>query len=154
MRWAHGRLPRWARDIVDTEDLVQETLLHTIHRVNGFDPHHSGAFQAYLRRALDNRIRDEIRRVRRRPAGEALADERRDPAASPLEEAIGAQALERYEAALARLTDDEQSLVVARIEMRLGFDEIATMTGRPSADAARMAIGRALVRLASEMDLA
>ena len=26
-RWASGRLPRWARDLADTEDLVQETVL-------------------------------------------------------------------------------------------------------------------------------
>ena len=26
-RWAHGRLPAWARDLNDTGDLVQETLL-------------------------------------------------------------------------------------------------------------------------------
>ena len=29
-RWAHGRLPRWARDIADTEDLLQETLAQTL----------------------------------------------------------------------------------------------------------------------------
>ena len=28
-RWARGRLPRWARDLADTDDLVQDTLLRT-----------------------------------------------------------------------------------------------------------------------------
>ena len=28
-RWASGRLPRWARDLADTPDLVQDTLLQT-----------------------------------------------------------------------------------------------------------------------------
>src|SRR5512138_714268 len=61
-RWASGRLPRWARDISDTHDLVQETLLHTFRTVRGFEPRHEGALQAYLRRAVMNRIRDEIRK--------------------------------------------------------------------------------------------
>jgi RNA polymerase sigma-70 factor (ECF subfamily) len=152
-RWAHGRLPRWARDVVDTDDLVQETLLQTLRRMDTFEPRHGGALQAYLRRALDNRIRDEIRKVRRRPRGSSLEhEEHRDPAASPLEEAIGEQALHRYEAALSRLSEDEQALVLARIELGLGYQEIARETNRPSPDAARMAVRRALVRLASEMD--
>lgn len=137
---------------MDTDDLVQETLLQTVRHVDGFDPKHSGAFQAYLRRALDNRIRDQIRRVQRRPQAGELEDEHEAREASPLEEAIGSEALRRYEAGLDRLSDDDQSLIVARIEMGLSFDEIAQMTNRSSADAARMAVGRALVRLAAEMD--
>ena len=33
-RWASGRLPRWARDLADTEDLVQETVLQTFKRID------------------------------------------------------------------------------------------------------------------------
>ena len=60
-RWASGRLPRWARDISDTEDLVQETLLSTFKRIEVFEPRRVGALQAYLRQALLNRIREELR---------------------------------------------------------------------------------------------
>jgi hypothetical protein len=38
--------------------------------------------------------------------------------------------------------------------MGLNYQEVADATDRPSADAARMAVGRALVRLAKEMDRA
>ncbi len=62
-RWASGRLPQWARDLADTQDLVQETLLQTFNKMGAFEPQHEGAFQAYLRQAVMNRIRDEIRRV-------------------------------------------------------------------------------------------
>jgi RNA polymerase sigma-70 factor (ECF subfamily) len=34
-RWASGRLPGWARGLADTDDLVQDTLLHTLKRVGG-----------------------------------------------------------------------------------------------------------------------
>src|SRR4051812_23968454 len=48
-RWASGRLPRWARDLADTQDLVQDTLLQTFKRIETFEARHEGALQAYLR---------------------------------------------------------------------------------------------------------
>src|SRR5437867_2197018 len=61
-RWASGRLPIWARSVADTDDLVQDTLLQTFKRIETFEPRHAGALQAYLRQAVLNRIRDELRR--------------------------------------------------------------------------------------------
>src|SRR5438128_11498962 len=66
-RWAHGRLPAAARGALDTGDLVQETALHVLRRLDAFEPRHVGAMQAYLRQAVLNRIRDEVRRIGRRP---------------------------------------------------------------------------------------
>jgi len=65
-RWAHGRLPSWARGSLDTHDLVQDTFMQVLKRLDQFEPRHEGAFQGYLRQALFNRVRDEIRRVQRR----------------------------------------------------------------------------------------
>src|SRR6478736_1451369 len=48
-RWASGRLPRWARDLSDTGDLVQETLIRTLRNIGSFRPEREGALQAYLR---------------------------------------------------------------------------------------------------------
>jgi RNA polymerase sigma factor (sigma-70 family) len=154
-RWARGRLPRWTRDLRDTEDLVQETLAQTLKHIDSFEHRHEGALQAYMRQALINRVRDEVRRVNRYPAVGGLedADQHAVQAASPLEEAIGTQALERYEAALGRLRDEERELIQARVEMQQSYQQIATAHGKASADAARMAVSRALVRLAEEMDI-
>lgn len=151
-RWAAGRLPPWAREHVDTDDLIQDTLLKTLRNLESFAPRHEGALAAYLRQAVDNRIRDEVRKVLGRPRREGVRDDHPDESASPLEAAVGSEALRRYEAALCRLSDEERDLILARVEMGLTYDEVANATGRPSADAARMAVGRALVRLAREMD--
>ena len=151
-RWAAGRLPRWAREQVDTDDMVQDVLMATLRNVERFSPRRDGALGAYLRRALDNRVKDEIRRVRRLPPRDELADEHADRAPGPLEEAVGAEALRRYERALSSLPEDDRELILARIEMGMGYDAVAAATGKPSAEAARMAVGRALVRLAREMD--
>jgi RNA polymerase sigma-70 factor (ECF subfamily) len=153
-RWARGRLPRWTRDLRDTEDVVQETLLQTLKNISAFEPRHEGALQAYLRQGLMNRIRDEVRRVGRRGIAEELVDDAHaDESASPLELAIGQEALARYEAALGRLRDGERELVIARVELGQSYQQIAAAHGKASADAARMAVSRALLRLAEEMDV-
>ena len=150
-RWASGRLPRWTRDLMDTDDLVQETVVRAVKRINRFESRHEGALQAYLRQAVVNRIRDEVRRARRAPVTDLLDDNAADTAASPLEEAIGAEAMERYEAALGRLRPEEREAIVTRVEMDGSYQDVAKALGKPSADAARMAVSRALLRLAQEM---
>jgi RNA polymerase sigma-70 factor, ECF subfamily len=151
-RWASGRLPRSFRDLMDTDDLVQETVIRTVKRVDSFEPRHEGALQAYLRQAVMNRIRDEVRRAARRPAATTLDEDHHEWSASPLDEAIGRQAVDRYEAALARLRPEEREAIIMRVEMNETYDAIARALGKPTADAARMAVSRALVRLAQEMN--
>jgi len=150
-RWAHGRLPSFARGPLATDDLVQDALVRTLAQLRDFEPRHEAALQAYLREALRNRIRDELRRAGRRPTASALDSQQPDAGPSPLEQTIGRQALERYEAALARLGEDDRAAIVAKLELQGTYQELAQSLGKPSADAARMAVSRALVRLAEEM---
>ncbi len=151
-RWAAGRLPPWARDLVDTDDLVQQTLLDTLKTIGSFVPRHDGALQAYARQALKNRIHHEIQRVRRRPASTQVdPGELADHSPSPLERTIGREQLENYESALSRLPEAARQVVVMRIELDCSYAEIADALGKPSADAARMAVNRALLKLAEEM---
>ena len=150
-RWASGRLPRWTRGMTDTDDLVQDTVFRAVKRIDRFESRHEGALQAYLREAILNRIRDEVRRTKRSPIATELADDQSDPSASPLDVAIGQEAVARYEAALTRLRPEEREAVVARIEMDGTYRDVAQALGKPTADAARMAVSRALLRLAEEM---
>ncbi len=150
-RWASGRLPRWARDLLDTDDLVQETLIKTIRNVGDFEPRHEGALQVYLRKALANRIKEELRRVAGKPVRTALGEDGRTSDASPLERVLGKEALERYEEALARLREGDREAIVARIELGMSYAEVAQALDKPTADAARMMVSRALVHLAKEM---
>ena len=147
-RWARGRLPVWARDLADTEDMVQDTVFRALQNLKTFEHRHQGALQAYLRQAVLNRIRDECRRAGRRPVVGELDEGLADDGLSPLEATLGADVLHRYEAAVQRLSAIDREMVVARIEMGFSYHEIAVMLGRPSPDAARMAVTRAIVRLA------
>lgn len=150
-RWASGRLPTYARSLLDTADLVQDTLLMVLRGLDRIEARGPGVFQAYLRQAVLNRIRDQIRWARRRPGPDGLPGdlEARDP--SPLEEAIGADVAARYERTLARLKPAERELLHLRIELDFDYEEIAAMTGHPSRDAVRMATQRALRKLAVHM---
>lgn len=150
-RWASGRLPRWARDIVDTSDLIQETLLESFKRLDSFELRGEGALFAYLRQGLINRLRNQLRRVVNRPQRAELESGLPDEAISPLEATIGRETLDRYEAALVRLTPDQRDAVVSRIEFGMTYAEIAASLDKPSADAARMTVVRGLERLTHEM---
>lgn len=150
-RWATGRLPGHARHIDDTEDIVQDVLVQALKNVKNFEHRQEGAFHSYLRTAILNRIRNRVRHAGVRERAEEPVAEGYRPAPSPLEELIGSEALERYEQALATLKESDRELVVARIEMDCSYEELADLTDRPSANAARMACKRALMRLAQEM---
>src|SRR5262245_35742224 len=150
-RWAHGRLPPSARGVLDTDDLAQDILVRAIQRLDTFQPRHEGAFQGYLRQMLKNRVLDEVRRAARHPAGSPLTDEHRTPDPSPLEIAIGREALERYETALSKLSPLDQQLIFARVELDFSAAEVAAAFDKPSVAAAQMAVSRALMRLAGVM---
>jgi RNA polymerase sigma-70 factor, ECF subfamily len=150
-RWAHGRLPVAARGALDTGDLVQETVLHVLRRLDHFEPRHVGAMQAYLRQSVINRIRDEVRRVSRQPMPVELSEEPASDLTSPLEGAIKTEAYERYRNALTELSTRDREMVVARVEAQWSVQEIAQRFGMRTSDAARMAVSRALRRLADRL---
>jgi RNA polymerase sigma-70 factor (ECF subfamily) len=151
IRWARGRLPHWARDMSDTQDLVQDTVIQAMKHLDAFRPQRPGALQAYLRQALMNRIRDELRRAARRPPPIELPDTMATSAPSPLEEAIGREALDQYEAALAELSENDREAIIGRVELGQSYEELAAILGKPSSEAARLAVHRAVRRLAEKM---
>ena len=148
-RWASGRLPRWAREAVDTPDLVQDAVLQTLKHLDDFEPRGQGALQAYLRQSVINRIRNILRNAAVRPRRAEMDPRWADDGISPLEAAIGAETLEKYESALQQLSLDDREAVIGRIEMGFTYAELARASGKPSADAARMTVVRAIEKLAA-----
>ena len=150
-RWAHGRLPAIARGSLDTEDLVQESAMHVLRRLDVFEPRHVGAMQAYLRQSVINRIRDEVRKVTRHPTPVELPMDLVSDHTSPLEIAVQSEAYQQYREALGGLGSRDRELVVARIEAQWSVAEIAKRFEMPTSDAARMAVGRAIKRLTTKL---
>jgi RNA polymerase sigma-70 factor (ECF subfamily) len=151
-RWAHGRLPAAARGSLDTEDLVQESAMHVLRRLDVFEPRHVGAMQAYLRQSVINRIRDEVRRIGRQQPPVELPDDVPGDHTSPLELAIQSEAYERYRHALTTLSPRERELIVARVEIQWSLAEIAQRFSMRTVDGARMAVSRAVKRLKQSLE--
>lgn len=150
-RWAHARLPQSARGMVDTADLVQDTVVAALRRLDMFDARHEGALQAYLRTAVMNRIRDVIRQRDRRPLQGDFPEDLEDVQTSPLEHLIGAERLAMYDAAVGRLRPTEREAIVGRLELQYSYAELAILLNKPTPNAARVAVARALKRLVDEM---
>ena len=150
-RWAHGRLPKWARAFSDTADLVQDAVLRTVRGIDRFEPRLERALQAYLRQAVQNRILDELRRAKRQPFHVELDASQTDGRPSPYDETLDQENQDRYRLALERLTDEERQLIVARLELGYSYEQVALVAGRSTPDAARVATRRAVKKLAEEM---
>lgn len=127
-RWASGRLPRSARDSSDTQTLCRKPCFR---RFRG----------SRRSRSVE---KGRCRRTSARPSSTASGKSCAAPAA----------AVERYERALATLRREEREAVVSRIQLGYTNDEIAGLLGKPSANGARMAVERAIVKLAKAMGIA
>lgn len=149
-RWTHGRLPRWARTCHDTLDLVHDAVFHTILKSDGLDLRSRRALSAYLRQAVRNRLRDEHRRFAVRGPSEPLPEALPDRSPSPLDRLVTHEEQRRYRAALARLGRRDRELIVAHVELECTHEQLACMIGR-TRNAARMALQRAIARLAERM---
>ena len=150
-RWAHGRLPNYVRDIADTDDLVQVTLLRALNHVDRFQADRSGCFLAYLRQILLNEVRSEVRKRKRR--GDTVDIDEvplPDDSASVVEHLVGQERMRSYESALAALDREQQSFITMRLEFGMSYQEIAVETAN-SPDAVRMRVTRALKTLASRI---
>jgi len=70
---------------------------------------------------------------------------------SPLEAAMGAETFARYNLALDTLSELEREAVIARLELGCNYQEIALLVDKPTQDAARMAVTRAIAKVAELM---
>ena len=154
-RFLSARLPRSSRALLDTRDAVQEILLRAISTLARFEYRGAGSFWAHLRTIAARFLVDQYRRGERQPAADAipdtgLADGSMD-GARPDAEAIRREELERFDRALVGLDPRSHEAVLARLEGGWEYAEIARHCGFTSADAARMAVARAVARLGKLM---
>jgi RNA polymerase sigma factor (sigma-70 family) len=152
-RWAHGRLPATARDLNDTDDLVQITLISALKNLGQFESRHEGALLAYLRASVMNAMRGEIRRVGRTVVGEPSNHGESQPLepGENLVPRLDADQWIDYERALSKLAPHKREAVLLRLEFGMSYAEIAAALDRPSEAAASMMVTRALVELAEHL---
>jgi RNA polymerase sigma-70 factor (ECF subfamily) len=98
-----------------------------------------------------NRIRDEIRSSRRRGAEVDVEDVDLTVPASLFDHLVDREREVRYREGLSKLRPEDREAIVARLELGYTYEQVAIATGRPTPEAARLAIRRALLRLAEVM---
>jgi RNA polymerase sigma factor (sigma-70 family) len=146
--WAHGRLCPAARSQNETRDVVQISFQKAFQSLDGFDYRHQGSFLGYLHQILRNEIATTNRRwIKKKPTVE-LDGEHVDPAPDPFDVTAERERQELYERALATMTSYEQELIRMR-EMGMRNSDIAEELDIASSNAARMAVSRAVARLAA-----
>jgi RNA polymerase sigma factor (sigma-70 family) len=148
--WAHNRLPRWARTGIDTTDIVHDAVLHTLPKCSALDLDTEAALSAYLYKAVQNRLYDEQRRALRHGGVSALYDDLADTSLSPSDQVLQREHERRVHAALQQLSPLDQALIAGYVDLEYTYEQLGCMTGR-SPNTARVALQRALTRLAAQM---
>lgn len=151
---------RSLRQMVDVEDLVQDTFRDAVRGLDELRTDSEGLFVHWLSRTVENNVRDQLRRgsALRRGAGQvrAFADlgqstlseslfAGREHAASQV--ARGREAEERVERAMLRLGERYRRVISLRVHGELSYQEIAEVMGLTSENTANVLFLRARRRL-------
>jgi len=150
--FARGRLPRSARSLEETNDVVQVAMMRAFDHLENVQAERRGSFLVYLRVIVDNLIRDRLRSQVRNPRSVELPEEIEDKGRTPFDDLAAKEERERYEQVLTRLSTPQREAVILRFELDCSYETIADELALPSANAARMRVERALLRLAKQYD--
>jgi RNA polymerase sigma-70 factor (ECF subfamily) len=150
-RFARSRLARQPRRLTDTDDVVQDVTINVFRRLHRIELRFPGALLAYLRRSVSNRVADEHRRAVRQGPIATLDDNLPDGHQSPLDVTIDHDKVRVYRTALLALNADDRTAIVMRLERGESYDVIAERLGKPTPNAARVAVARAMFKLAKQM---
>lgn len=150
-RWAHGRLPRASRGMLDTGDIVQTVAAKAAQRFASLDVSASDDLTYYLRKAVRNEITSQWRKADRTPLETTLGDALPANVLSPVELMLGAERMERYERGLAALSPKARTAIISYYELGYSPAELACLLGLPSEGAARVAVHRAVKQLTAQV---
>ena len=124
-----------ARGAADPEDVLGEVFLQVVRDLPRFEGD-AGAFRAWVFTVAHHRLLDAARRRRRRPPIEPGAEvgEHHGGVGNSEEEALTSLAEQELTAVLARLSPDQQSVLLLRILGDLTVEQVAGVIGkRPGA---------------------
>ena len=145
------RLQQSARHLVETEDLLQESLIRAMKHLPQFQGQSIQDFRNWLHAVFRNLVIDEARKGLRVPVVVEPADDIVDHGRSPEEIAVDREHTAVFDSAVARLRPKERLLVIHRLQHGRSFQELSDMLGIASAAAGRMAFNRELRKLRDEM---
>lgn len=132
----YGYLYRLTGSRHDAEDLLQELFVRVVKMIGRYE--HDGRFEAWLFRIATNLVRDRVRRTRTTLGLPTTAADNEltgfagdGEAADPSRRMEAAEAADRLQQALSRLSEAEREVVMLRHFSDLSFKEIAEMMNTP-----------------------
>ena len=147
------RMGRGLRAHLESQDILQASLLKAFQHIDQFEREDTGALMAWLARIAENEIRDQADyhgRQRRDAARVVPVEGGLDGLAPQVRSLVSGvimnEAMERLERALEELDDRYREIIVLRKFEELSFREIAERLGK-SPDACRMLLARAMAAL-------
>ncbi|MGD9789534.1 MAG: RNA polymerase sigma factor [Phycisphaerales bacterium] len=111
------------------EEITQSVFATLAERLGRQEYQELGKFEAWIFRITINRVRDHIRRLKRRPASEPIHDDTVQSEDPGLAE--GTPALDRLREALHELPDADQEVVHLRHFAQLSFAQMADLLEEP-----------------------
>lgn len=158
------KLNRRVAQLAEDEDIVQESLLHALRGLAGFQPRSDGTFYDWISTIIANRIRDEWRRSTagkrdaRRVEVFGLCDSsclsalmQPDPSPSPSEDAVAAEVGAQLESGLLALDERHREAIVLRELCGMSYAEITERLTLGGESSARSLVTRAKARLSEKL---
>lgn len=152
-------------DYASPEDVVNDTMITWLEKLQQFEPEHRGSLIAYLQLIAERKIKDlRARASSRRRLDVKLDGSQSDgdmraaiqPSAKgpgPLSDMIVKDQKERFDELVAQLDERQRSLVILRLYLDVEWAEVATQLGYPNEHAAQEALGRVRRKLRASMGL-
>ena len=154
-RFIRARIPDDLRILAETQDFAQEVSIKALGALDRFEYRGLGSFWSYLRRIALNHLIEVGRKQARRGDRVSLPEGSSAPiaaaSASPLSALVRREEFLAFESALERVPERQRHALLMRLELDLDYEVIAEECDYPSADAARMAIARALKQVAEDL---
>lgn len=144
------RMGRRLRECVESQDILQETFLTAVQKLESFEMREEASLINWLARLAENQIRakadyhgakkrDHERGARLDPSsGPPGARELGASATQPIDRLARDEEKRIVEECLAELDEEYRELILLREYMGASWEAVAEETGRPSAAAARM----------------
>jgi RNA polymerase sigma-70 factor (ECF subfamily) len=147
------------RQLVDSDDLVQEALLRVFQSIGRFDHKAEGSFRHWLARCVERQVIDSAKRLKAQKRGGGRVRPFSDyesemtlvsiPASGdprPSEIIYGQELEERLEVALLKMNERQREWIILRQLCGMSYAEIAEVTGVKE-PTVRRTVARALKKL-------
>ena len=146
-RFAAGRLPAAARDVIDPEDIVQQTFTEAFRSVSRFRPQADASFLAWLTAIAENKVMDAVKGLQRQKRGGTRQRIRQVAATdthseadlvnllsggghTPSRSVAGHEAVRAVQLAIGELPEEYQQAVQLRLLEGKSLDETAQLMNR------------------------